>query len=171
MSILIVVLRAIHILGGVFWAGAAMVLYGFVVPSANATRPESGRFMQHLAGQSGLTLWMTIASWATIIAGVGLYGPATGQLSAEVLRSPFGIAISLGALLAIATFLEGQLVVAPTARKMAAIGRGIMESGKPPTPEQVGQLQAVQGKLQRAGTRGAVLLTVAVLCMAVARYL
>ncbi len=170
MSILIVVLRAIHIFGGIFWTGAALALYGFVVPSANATRPESGRFMQHLAGQSGLTAWMTIASWATVIAGVALFSPVTGQFSAEVMRSPRGITLSLGALLAIGTFLEGQLLVAPTARKMAAVGRGILETGKPPTPEQVTELQKIQGRLQRAGTRGAVMLSVAAICMAIARY-
>lgn len=170
MAILIIVFRAMHILGGIFWTGAALLLYGFVVPSANATRPESQRFMQHLAGQSGLTLWMQVASWATVIGGLALFAPVTGQLDSAILRSPRGMTLSVGALLALAAFLEGLFVTGPTARKIGAVGREIMASGKAPTPEQAQQLQAIQSKLQRAGGRGAVLLALSAVLMAVARY-
>ena len=171
MAIVIIVLRAMHILGGIFWTGASLVLYGFVVPSASATRPESGRFMQHLAGPSGLTTWMQIASWATVIGGLALFSPVTGQFDGAIMRSPRGIALSVGALLALGAFLEGLLLVGPTARRIGAVGRELMASGKPPTPEQAQQLQAAQVKLQRSGARGAVLLGLAALLMAIARYL
>lgn len=170
VAILIIVLRAMHILGGIFWTGAAILLYGFVVPSANATRPESQRFMQHLAGQSGLTLWMQVAAWATVIGGLALFSPVTGQLDSAVLRSPRGMTLSVGALLALGAFLEGLFVTGPTARRMAAVGKQVMETGKAPTPEQVQQLQGIQAKLQRAGGRGAVMLGLSALLMAVARY-
>jgi hypothetical protein len=171
MSILIIVLRAMHILGGIFWTGGAITLAAFVLPSANATRPESGRFMQHLTGPAKLPLWMLIASWATVIGGVGLFGPVTGQLNAEIMRTPRGIALSLGALIAIGSFLEGLIVTAPTARKLGALGAAIAAAGAPPTPEQVQQIQAVQTRLQRAGARAAIMLSVTALLMSIARYL
>ncbi len=171
MPMLIIVLRAMHILGGIFWAGAAMLLYFFVVPSARATRPESGRFMQHLAGASGLSVWMQIASWATVIGGIGLFAPVTGGLEPAIMRTPRGIALSVGALLALGAFLEGLLLAGPLARKMAAIGSEMTASGKGPGAEQAQQLQAVQERLQRTGTRGAIMLAVAALLMSIARYL
>jgi uncharacterized membrane protein len=170
MAILIIVLRATHILGGIFWTGASLVLYGFVVPSANATRPDSSRFMQHLAASSGLTVWMQVASWATVICGVALFAPVTGQLEPAIMRSPRGMLLSVGALLAIGAFLEGIFVTGPAGQRIAAVGREILATGKAPTPEQVQQLLAVQGRLQRAGMRGAIMLTLAAVLMAVARY-
>ena len=169
MGVLIIVVRALHIVGGVFWAGAAILLYGFVVPSVAATRPDSNRFMQHLAGKSGLTFWMTVASWATVVGGLALFAPVTGDLEPAIMRSPRGMALSLGALLALAAFLEGNFVTAPNARKVGAIAREF--EGKAPTPEQLERLQAAQRKMVGAGTRGAWMLGAAALLMAIARYL
>lgn len=169
MGVLIIVVRALHIVGGVFWAGAAILLYGFVVPSVAATRPESNKFMQHLAGKSGLTFWMTVASWATVVGGLALFAPVTGDLEPAIMRSPRGMALSLGALLALGAFLEGNFVTAPNARKVGAIAREF--EGKAPTPEQLERLQTAQRKMVGAGTRGAWMLGAAALLMAVARYL
>lgn len=170
MAILIIALRSLHILGGLFWAGAAIVLYGFVVPSANATRPESGRFMQHLAGSSGLPTWMQVASWVTVVCGLALFAPVTGQLDREVLRSPRGMTLSFGALLALAAFLEGLFVTGPAGRRIGAVGRALAASGQSPTEEQARTLLAAQTRLQRSGARGAVMLGLSAVLMAVARY-
>lgn len=171
MAILVIVLRAMHILGGIFWAGGMILMHGFVLPSAEATRPDSGRFMQYLTGKRNLPLWMTLASWATVIGGLGLFAPVTGQLDSAVLRTPRGMTISLGALLALAAFLEGNIVTAPNARKLGAIGREIAASGQGPTPEQLQRMQVVQGKMQRTGVRGTVMVALASVLMAVARYI
>lgn len=168
MATLIILVRALHILGGVFWTGASLVLYGFVVPSVDATKPESSRFMQHLAGRSGLTFWMTLASWAAVLGGLALYAPVTGDLDPAVMRTPRGMTLSLGALLALAAFVEGLVVTGPAARKVGAIAREF--EGKSPGPEPLERLQVAQRKMARAGRRGAILLAVAAVLMAVARY-
>lgn len=171
MDILIIVLRATHILGGIFWAGGMILMQAFVLPSVNATRPESARFVQHLIGKRNLPLWMTIASWAAVLGGLGLFAPITGQLEPAIMRSPRGITLSVGALLAIGAFLEGNFVTAPNARRLGAIGREVAASGKGPTPEQTQQMQAAQEKMQRAGVRGAIMVGIASVLMAVARYI
>jgi len=168
MAILVIVLRAVHILGGIFWAGAAMVLYGFVLPAAAATRPESGRFTQHLAGKSGLTAWMTIASVACVVAGIALFAPISGSFDRDWMHSTRGIVLSVGALLGIGSLIEGQLILAPTARKLGALAAQVQGA---PTPEQAKTLGELQAKLQRAGTRGAWMLGFSAAFMAVARYI
>jgi uncharacterized membrane protein len=171
MDLVNLVLHVLHIVAGVVWAGGAILMGFFIAPAVNATRPESGRFMQHLAGPGRLPIVMMIAAWVTVICGIAMFAPATGALPPGIMRSPRGITLSLGALLALGAFLEGILVNAPSARKIGAIGQAIAASGKGPTPEQAQQMQALQGKLSRGTARGAVLLLLAVALMAAARWM
>jgi uncharacterized membrane protein len=171
MSILIIVLRAVHILGGIFWTGGAILTYGFVIPSVKATQPDSGRFMQHLAGKSGLSVWMTIASVACVLAGLGLYAPISGHFDRDWLHSTRGVVLSVGALIALLAALEGIFMTGPTARRLGALGRTVSAAGVPPGPEQVKQMAILQEKLVRAGSRGAVMVSIAAIFMAVARYI
>ncbi len=171
MAILIIVLRAVHILGGIFWTGAVITLYGFVLPSTRATQPESARFTSQLAGRSGLTAWMTAASAACLLAGLALYAPISGRFDRDWLRSTRGMVLSLGALVGVLAALEGLMVLGPTARRLGAVGREIEAAGGPPTPAQAAELGRLQDKLGRTGTRAAWMLGIAALLMAVARYI
>lgn len=165
------VLHVLHIVAGVVWAGGAILMGLFVAPSAMATRPESGRFMQYLTGVRRLPVFMTIFAWITVLCGLAMFAPAMGNLEPGVMRSPRGITLSIGALVALAAFFEGMLIIAPAASKIGQLGQAIAASGKGPTPEQGQQMQVLQGKMSRGTARGAVLLLIAVVCMAAARWL
>ena len=171
MDLLNLVLHVLHIVAGVLWAGGAILMGFFVAPSALATRPESGRFMQYLTGSRKLPVFMTIYAWVTVICGVAMFAPAMGNFDAGVMRSPRGITLTIGALIALAAFFEGMIFIAPAASKIGQLGQAIAASGKGPTPEQAQQMQALQGKLGRGTARGAVMLLLAVVCMAAARWL
>ncbi len=171
MDFLNLALHVLHITAGVVWAGGAMLMGFFVTPAVLATRPESGRFMQQLTGPARLPLWMMTASWVTVICGVVMFAPQMGILHPSMMRSPRGIALTVGALLGIGAFLEGLLVNAPSAKKIGEIGQAIAASGKGPTPEQAQQMQALQAKLARGTARGGVLLLLTVVLMAAARWL
>jgi len=164
-------LHVLHITAGVLWVGGAVVVGFFVAPSANATRPESGRFMQHLTGPAKLPIYFMVASWVSVLCGLAMFAPATGNLDGGVMRTPRGMAISIGALLALAAFLEGAIVTGPTANKLGALGKAIAASGKGPTPEQAQQAQALQAKLSRVARRGAVMLLATTALMAAARWI
>jgi uncharacterized membrane protein len=171
MSTLNLVLHVLHIVAGVVWAGGAIIMGLFVSPAVMATRPESGRFMQQLTGPGKLPVWMMIAAWVTVICGVTMFAPAMGALDPGVMRTPRGIALSLGALIGLGAFLEGMLVNAPSAQKIGRIGAAIAASGKGPTPEQLQQMQALQNRLAKGTQRGAVMLLLTVTLMAAARWL
>jgi len=171
MGVWFTVLRTIHIVGGIFWAGGSWVLYGFVFPSVVSTQPESGRFMQVLAGRSGLPIAINVAAVASVLAGIAIYVPASGHFDPGWMASPRGVTLSVGAAIALLVAIEGQIVLSPTARRMGTIGRAVATSGWPPTSEQWQQFAALQAKLIRTGRRGALLLVVATLLMAVSRYL
>jgi uncharacterized membrane protein len=170
MATLVIVLRALHILGGVCWAGGVILMYGFVVPSVRATQPESGRFMQHFAGKSGISMFMMSASLACVLAGLALFAPISGTFDRDWMRSTRGVVLSVGALIGLLAMLEGLFVTGPNARKLGALGRELGAAGGPPSPEQAKQLAMLQNKMTSSGTRGAWMVAFAALLMAVARY-
>ncbi|MCC6349304.1 MAG: hypothetical protein IT347_06895 [Candidatus Eisenbacteria bacterium] len=171
MGVLNLLLHTLHIAAGVLWAGGAILMGLFIVPSVLATRPESGRFMQELTGPRRLLVFLPVVATITVVCGLAMFSPALGNLDAGVMRSPRGIALSLGALLALGAYFEGLMVNTPSASKLGRLGRAIAASGAAPTAEQAQQAQALQTKLARGAARGAWMLIVAVICMAAARWL
>ncbi len=171
MGQLNLVLHVLHIVAGVVWAGGTILMGLFVAPAALATRPESGRFLQYLTGPRKLPLFMTTAAWIAVLSGLAMFAPTLGNLGPGVMRSPRGLTLSLGAFIALGAFLEGMFVNAPAAARIGRLGQAIAASGQGPTAEQLQQLQALQARVTRGSARGAVMLLVAVVCMAAARWL
>ena len=64
----------------------------------------------------------------------------------------------------------GMVVNAPTARRLGAIIARVQATGRPPVPEAAAAIQRLQARLGRAATVAAILLLLATLAMAVARY-
>ena len=61
MQALYLVLRLIHILAGVSWAGAAVAFAAFVDPSVRASGPSGGPVIQQLV-RSGCSKAMSVAT-------------------------------------------------------------------------------------------------------------
>lgn len=167
----LVVLRIVHILAGVFWAGAAIMLAAFLEPTARALGPDGGKFMQRLAGPMRLTFFILLAAFLNVLSGFGLYWILSGGFQVRWITSSLGLSLTIGALAAIVTFILGLAVTRPTLLRMGALGQEIQSAEGPPTPEQMAEMQALQKRLATAGRIGAVLLVIAVTGMSVARYI
>jgi|WetSurMetagenome_2_1015567.scaffolds.fasta_scaffold242479_2 hypothetical protein len=166
MYLFTIVLRAVHIVAGAFWVGAAVLIALFVQPAAAALGPEGGKLMQRLAGPARMHLWISVAATLTVAAGLVLF-----YQDIEWVATVAGRAYSIGGATGIAAWLVGLTIIAPAAGRMTAVGREVQASGGAPTAPQATLMQALQGRL-RLGTRlAAVLLLASVLAMAVARYL
>jgi uncharacterized membrane protein len=168
---IIILLRVIHILAGVFWAGAAIMLAAFLEPTARSLGPDGGKFMQRLTGQMRLTTFILLAASLNILAGLGLYWIISGGFRVRWITSGPGLSLTIGALAAIVTFILGLAVTRPTLLSIGALGQEIQSAGGPPKPEQMAKMQVLQTRLATAGRVGAVLLVIAVIGMAVARYI
>jgi len=166
-----IVLRIVHILAGVFWAGAAIMLAAFLEPTARALGPDGGKFMQRLTGQMRLTFFILLAASLNVLSGLGLYWLLSGGFQVRWITSSLGLSLTIGALAAIVTFILGLTVTRPALLRMGALGRAIQSAEGPPTPEQMAEMQALQKRLATAGRIGAVLLVIAVIGMSVARYI
>jgi putative copper export protein len=169
MSWVIVALRLIHIAGGVFWAGAVWLFARYVEPTATAAGPEGGRFLQRFAG-SGYTPAVMSAGLGTIVAGIALMWIDSGGFQPAFMGSHFGIVLSVGALSAVVAAVFGLGLGARNALRLKAVGAAVQGQPGGPTPQQVAEMQEIQGKLRTGGRVAAVLLGVTVVCMAIARY-
>ncbi len=171
MDILVIVLRLFHIFGGVFWAGGAFMLAGYIEPTARGLGPDGGRFMQRFAGQSGFSQAMSIAAMSNMIAGILLYWRDSGGLRPEWIMTGAGLTFTIGAIAAFISAGFGFGGNARTAAQMTALGKQIASAGGPPTPAQMSQMQAFQEKLRQGGMRVSVFMVIALIAMATARYI
>jgi uncharacterized membrane protein len=168
---LVIALRLVHIFAGVFWAGAVFMVAGFITPAAASAGPEGGKFIQRLVQERRLSLTMSIAAWLTTLSGLILYWWSSGGLAATWIVSGTGLALTIGGLAGVATFVIGLVVNAPAAKRLAAVAGEMQSAGGPPKPEQLAEMKALQERIANGGIAGALLLAVSVVGMAVAQYL
>ena len=169
MTWLTILLRVLHIGGGVFWAGGTFLLAGIVEPTARAAGPEGGRFIQRLMGGRFVRAMATAGALA-VVAGIWLFSIDSGGFQAAFMRSGVGVILSLGGLCGLLAAFVGFGVQGRNAGRMKAVSAAVQGQSGGPTPEQLAEIQVIWGKLRNGGRLTALLLAVTVLCMAMARY-
>jgi hypothetical protein len=140
-----VVLISLHVLFGIFWAGAAVAIGLFIIPAVLDAGPAGGAVMAGVAKRK-LPLVLVIAGGIVVLTGVRLY---MIRFSAPWLTSPEGIVLTLGGLLALAAYGMGVFVQKPTVERIGALASQIAHGGAPPTPAQAAELQVLRARLRK----------------------
>ena len=171
MHALLVALRLIHILLGVFWAGTIFFMALFLEPSVRAAGPDGAKVMQGLMQRRYFNI-MPLIALLTILSGLALYWHVSGGLEPTWMRSRLGMSLTFGAVAAMVGFVIGVFVMRPIALRLFALGPAAQQL--PEGPEKaaaMAELQRLRGRAMVSGRWVAALLGVAVTGMAVARYL
>jgi len=163
------ILRLIHIFGATFWVGVVWYNALFGLPRAKLLGADRGRIMQTMTAPP-FPQYMTAASWATALSGILMYWNRSGGFSAAWLTSPAGIVLGAAGVLGLLVVLEGFFVQRPIGMRMAELGRQAAASGGSPNPAVMQEMQALSGRLERATYRGAYLLALAAIGMAIFRH-
>jgi hypothetical protein len=167
---LILLLRVLHVVGGVLWVGGAAIHTLFIEPTAKATGPEGSKFVQYLMGRRNFAAFMNICSAATILAGGLLFWNSSGGLQPAWLASGPGVVFTVGSVIGIVVYLLGLFLIKPRAERLAALGRQIGAAGGPPAPAQLAELQQIDQQMSAIGRVDFALLMGALFTMATARY-
>lgn len=167
----IIILRVIHIAAGIFWVGAAFVLFLFVQPSVKDLGPDGQRFMGHLATRKRLPLVILLSGIVTVLAGLLLYWRTSDGLDVDWITSGPGLGFTVGAVAAIVTLALGLSITKPAIDRIGVLGQEIAGGGGQPTPQQGAEMQRLQARTVAVGRVSMVLLAIAVVAMAIARYL
>jgi uncharacterized membrane protein len=166
MHTLVLALRLIHILSGVFWVGSSVLFFLFMGPAVAATAEAGQKFMAHMVTKAKVTRATAVAAVLTVLAGGSLYWiHSQGGTSPWQYSGP-GIGFGIGGLAAIVGLVFGLLV----GRSTDVLGNLAAQIQGKPSPAQLSQIQAAQKQLAYAGPISTVALIVALLCMATARY-
>lgn len=170
MNALMVFFRIVHVFAGVFWVGSAAVYLGFIEPSAHATAPESGKFMQHFMERRRYSLAMSIVTTLTVVSGAWLYWQDSGGFQLAWLISGPGLGFGIGALAALVSYIIGIVVIGPVGKRISALGEAMQSAGGPPSAEQLAEMGKAQRAMSSVLRWDFGLLTIALLTMATARY-
>jgi hypothetical protein len=169
-QVVIILLRLIHIVAGVFWVGSTVLITRFLLPSVAALGPASANFMREIAFRRRLPIALNGAGVATVLAGVGLYASAQFGSNGAWARTPMGVSIGIGAALAIVAVVVGTVRARPAAQRMGVIGEQIVAAGGSPPADLVAEMQMQRDRFAGAMRINTGLLVLATASMAIARY-
>lgn len=171
MAAEVIVLRLIHIVGGMFWVGATMFMTFFLAPVLAGMGPGAGPVMAGLARRRLMTI-LPVAAILTILSGVRLMMIVSGGFQAAYFRSPVGRTFAWGGTIAIVAFVFGMLISRPAMIRAAALGQEMAGATDDATR---GRLAAEMASARRRGTVGGAivlaLLLISVALMATGRYM
>jgi len=166
----LIVLRFVHVVASVCWAGGGFVTFLFVGPTAKDLEPAGTQFISHMAGKRRFNLFMIINSTLTVLSGaLLLWESTTGDLLSYVKTGP-GLGFALGSLVGVAVYFVGMFGVGMPTGKMAQLGEAIQKSGTPPTPGQVAELQKLDKTISVNHKIDFALVALALILMGTARY-
>jgi uncharacterized membrane protein len=166
----LIALRILHIVTGVFWAGAVFFIVSFLLPTFKAVGPDAGKVFAELRRRNMFN-WIPAIALVTIITGLWMYMLRMGT-AANWAASREAMALGGGAVSAILALLIGTFVMRANTLKAADMAAAAMQM--PAGAERdarMAEVQAMRARAAMAARTVATLLLIAVVTMAMARYL
>lgn len=166
MNCLIIILRLIHILSGVFWIGSIVFFSFFIMPAIRATAESGKKFLRQIAAKEHLGTAIEISARLAAIAGGFLFWFDSDGLTSKWLYSGPGWGFAIGGMFGLVGLLFSTLAV----KKIDLFAKMGSQIRKEPTQEQIDQFQFTQKQLGTFGAISSIALSLALICMATARY-
>jgi uncharacterized membrane protein len=164
-----VILRLFHIVAGAFWLGAAVTMFAFLQPTAQATAPDGQRFMLHLLRNRRFSEAVLVAALLTGVAGAILFWRDT-NLELDSMTRAGSLGFTIGGVAGGLALLLFVFVGYPAGRRLISVGSRLESEGRPPSEDEGRILASAQRVLNRVGVTVLVLLVIAAAAMATARY-
>ena len=169
MDMAFLLARVIHIVTGVFWAGALIFTAFFLLPAIREAGPDGAKVAAGLIRRGFLTI-MPLVALLSILSGAWLYWKASVGFQPAYMGSRPGMGYGLGAVTALLAFGIGVTIVRPSMLRAAALAQAAA-SAPADREARMAEAQALRMRAGKAGAVVAVLLVFTALVMALARYL
>jgi len=157
----LIVLRFLHVVASVCWAGGGFVTFLFVGPTAKDLEPAGTQFMAHMAGKRRFNMFMIINSTLTVLSGALLLWASTGGDLISYVKTGPGLGFALGSLTGIIVYFVGMFGIGMPA---------IQKAGTPPTPTQAAEMQKLDKGISFYHKVDFALVALSLILMGTARY-
>lgn len=155
MQVLLVA-RLLHVVLGAFWAGAIFFNALVLGPAIQDLGPDGGKVMGAL-GRRGIHTVLPIVGVVTILSGLWLYWIVSAGFNPDYMGSRPGKAYGFGLIMSLVALGIGLGVMRPSVIKLATA--------------QPAEAQVLRGRVGAAGKWVAACIALAIMAMAVGRYL
>jgi len=170
MTAELIVLRLVHIVGGIFWVGTVMYLTFFQMPSVAEAGPGGGAVMAGLQRRRLFTV-LPVVALLTMLSGTRLLQVASAGFAAEYFESAMGQALLVASITTVVAFLVGVSVSRPAMTRVAALTMQ-REAAAPDRRLAIDvEVEGLRAKGRVANLTVTIILIVSASLMAVARYL
>ena len=171
MSAEILVLRLVHVLGGIFWVGSGLFSTFFLMPAIMAAGPAAGPVMGALQQRRLFTI-LPVVALLTVLSGLRLMWITSGGFRPEYFETRSGATFAIAAAASIIAFALSLLVARPMAVRGSHLALEMARASEGPARAAIAaELARVRGRGAIATMAGVAMLLVAASGMAIARYL
>lgn len=165
MEIVYVSVRVLHVLFGVFWAGAAFLVVLFLEPSIRDAGPAGGQVLGGLV-RRGYLRFVSVVALVNVLTGLWLLWVMSGRFSPGFMGSTSGMLLSTGMLTGLLALGVGVHMVHGSVRRLTALEARRSASATPSSADEDGEVAQLQRKVRIFTRIGALLLLVSVVTMA-----
>ncbi len=171
MDFMVLASRAVHVSFGAFWVCAIFFIVFFLEPSVRSAGPDGNSVMKAMRKRRLMTV-MPIVAVFTILSGGFLFWRMLEGFGMQWASTRFGMALSIGAAASLVAFGQGYFFMRRAALRAGALSEKV--TGNLEAPNRNGALAEVARLKSRSRIHArwvAGWLTIALITMAVARYL
>ncbi len=168
MDPLTIFLRLLHIGLGVFWAGSVFFTAFFLAPALRDAGPDGAKVAEGLMRRRLLEV-LPITAILTILSGLWLYWRASAGQPAYM-GSAVGMTYGIGAAAAIIALALGLAIVRPAMLKAAALSQSAASASPAEREAQLAAAQVARVRGAQATQIVTILMGIAVVTMAIGRY-
>lgn len=166
----LVVLRIIHVLGGIFWVGSGLFTTFFLMPALGSVGPSAAGPLMGALQQRRLFTILPVVALLTILSGLRLFQIASAGFAPAYVSSRTGQTFIWSGIAAVAAFLLSILVARPAALRAGQLGATIASLPEGQRAERGAEVERLRRRSAVASIAATTLLIAAAIGMAVARY-
>jgi len=169
-TLLLLAIRAAHVLLAALWVGAVGFMVLFVLPASKEAGPASGPMMAAI-GRRGLNGFMGALGGITALTGFYLYWRLTGHFDPQLSATRGAMVFGTGGIAGILSVIVGGAVVGRNMVRMAALAGKARDL--PEGPERAAAMAESNAARDRGVTGARIVLVlqmIAVICMAIGHY-
>lgn len=117
-GLMLLLLRLVHVTGGIYWGGAMFFTVLFLGPSLRDAGPDGARVMQGMQTRGFMT-WTPVVALLVILSGIELMRRISGNFHPAWFGTSRGVMYSVGMVATVLAFAIGVFVMRPVMAQAA----------------------------------------------------